>query len=239
VAPQQNICAPLWAILRKNFLHLMINKSKKMKQHLSKFVILFLIIYQPIILGQVKKSTPVHQDFIITSIGEHGFYKYDNHFSYRINFEFKNNTPYKLSDVEIKFYITFCEDVKWCFANSIIDGVCQREKVILPGAVVKCIGIIYRYHNEDSYAMRNTEKEFSSTPSNLNVYFGIKAHNIDKDFDQWVCIKKDIINDWKNFQMVLGLREKTPDVKLKILSSQPEIDKQIADSLYNAQQTKY
>jgi len=151
-----------------------------------------------------KKSSTKNQivsNFKIVSIGQHGFsidsinYS-DNEMIYSIELEIKNQTPYKLKQISLIGGILTVHSICRSYHGNISPDV---NFIWLPQKTAKIILVLKK---DFCYG----DLSFEHTPKRVSLTIHVAANNIELDFDEDI-ITYDILNDWKEYQRKIGLRD--------------------------------
>lgn len=142
-------------------------------------------------------------NFIIRNAKKYGFYltkdsKYNNPLmvNYKIDLVIENNTNYKFryKNIDVSCDIRRLTDDFKLSEYNFNNG----DSIWMPHSTIK---LTLKNNREHFLKLGEFDHTPQSIPLNLNIY----AHNIDCDFNDDFFI--DIINDWKEFQKALGLRD--------------------------------
>ena len=194
-----------------------------MKQILLFLIFIFALSF---VKGQVKRSITKNnskqttiQHFKVTCI-KHGFcpiysdstYKSYKNNTYILVVNIKNQTNLKLSKLEFFGHLeynsihgqsidpSYIREYK--NGQSIYEAYSSKESRLndnwLPQES-KNIALIFTYNGYD-------EIDFNYTPDQCICHIQVNAHNIDKEFNEY-AVNYDIIDDWKDYQRFLGLRD--------------------------------
>ena len=167
---------------------------------------------------QNKKSESY---FKITNIIDHGFRLLEEKHEklspwYILEFEVLNNSNLTITKTEFKGFI-FLPNLQSC--------VYYGTDLVPDSMSIKYCGIFFRdypYH-EDNWKP-NTKRtikiimyssileygdyaDFTHTPEFATVEIKFTGGNIDKDFSSYLIDKFNVIEDWREYQRVIGLRK--------------------------------
>lgn len=182
---------------------------------ISFFLVLMLFAFS---LNTAKQHKKINQskhkiDNFLINIKEHRFidsirYEGHNFEEYKIVFNLKNNTTCKLTNVNLWVQVILPGNYL-CFGSSgpyvIIQSDDRPLQEYWAPQENKTISLVLSRYQEgvnDDVGI----KVFEHTPKYVLLYFGIRASNIDYNFEETVK-KINILNDWKDRQKELGLRE--------------------------------
>lgn len=169
-------------------------------------IFIFSLIFQFELIGQ---------NFEIVRTGEHGFGRDGNTFFYKLEMDVKNNTNLKLKRTKFCASINQLYELRNC-SSKIYDSIWYPESVVKFVMFLSSTNV--------------SEYSFDRTPNDILLSIKIKAHNIDKDFNDFIR-KFDIKEDWKDFQTILGLRDFEPGDKLKFIK--PPVIEKTSDRIYD------
>jgi TonB family protein len=167
-----------------------------------------------------------NNNFIVTKFEKHGFYSSGRVLCYLVNVEIINNTNLKLRKTVLKSGLSNINLAFESLNNSYFDLVwLPQTKLKINILITKEINNQY-IKQDTAYYNKNIIDFFDRTPKEVLFYLDISTHNIDKDYNETI-FRSDILNDWKDYQKVLGLREIEPNEKLKAIIPTKEQQVQI------------